>query len=104
MKEPVRDSLSTPMGASSEMPKSLLRVLPLLAAILCLRAVLAAPCLAQNPNGTQDVPVVAAARVERGDIFREASFDAELRPYHEVELHARVSGYLDVMKVMPATR
>jgi hypothetical protein len=61
--------------------------------------VLALPCLAGNPKGTHDVPVVAAARVERGDIFREASFDAELRPYHEVALHARVTRYLDAMKV-----
>lgn len=44
-------------------------------------------------------PVVAAAKVTRGEIYREVSFDAELRPYQEVELHARVTGYLDALKV-----
>ena len=73
--------------------------LPRFSALLCLGAIFASPCCVDAQNGTQDVPVVAAAKVERGDIFREASFDAELRPYHEVALHARVSGYLDVMKV-----
>jgi len=60
---------------------------------------LAVPCLAESTDKAQGVPMVAAAKVERGEIFREASFAAELRPYHEVALHARVSGYLDVMKV-----
>ena len=46
-----------------------------------------------------NIPVVAAARVERGDLGHEVSFEAELRPYQEVELHARVSGYLETMKV-----
>lgn len=77
----------------------LLRVLPRFSAAFLLGVVLTFSRCADNANAAEDVPAVAAARVERGDIFREASFDAELRPYHEVELHARVSGYLDVMKV-----
>lgn len=47
----------------------------------------------------QNVTVVAAAKVTRGEIHREVAFDAELRPYQEVELHARVTGYLDALKV-----
>ena len=43
--------------------------------------------------------VAAAARVEKGDISRTASFDAELRPFQEVELHAKVTGYLETLKV-----
>jgi RND family efflux transporter MFP subunit len=50
---------------------------------------------AENPAP----PIVLAAKIERGDLFREVSFGAELRPYQEVELHARVTGYLDSMKV-----
>ncbi len=69
-------------------------------AVACfLGGFLTIPCLAGSTDKAPDVPVVAAAKVERGDIFREASFDAELRPWQEVALHARVSGYLDVMKV-----
>jgi len=44
-------------------------------------------------------PVVAVARVEREDLFREITFPAEFRPYAEVELHAKVSGYVKEMKV-----
>lgn len=43
--------------------------------------------------------MVAAVPVARGDIFREVSFDAELRPYQEIELHARATGYLEKILV-----
>jgi RND family efflux transporter MFP subunit len=42
---------------------------------------------------------VAAAQVDREDLFNEVSIPAEFRPYVEVELHAKVSGYLDKMNV-----
>jgi RND family efflux transporter MFP subunit len=45
------------------------------------------------------VPAVAVARVEREDLFREITIPAEFRPYNEVELHAKVSGYVKDMKV-----
>jgi len=44
-------------------------------------------------------PVVAAAVVQREQLSQEASFDAELRPFLEVEMHARVTGYLDSITV-----
>src|SRR4029077_15945846 len=44
-------------------------------------------------------PVVAVARVDREDLFREINFPAEFRPYTEVDLHAKVSGYVKDMKV-----
>jgi RND family efflux transporter MFP subunit len=44
-------------------------------------------------------PVVAVARVDREDLFREITFPAEFRPYTEVDLHAKVSGYVKEMKV-----
>lgn len=46
-----------------------------------------------------DIPTVAVVPVTRGQIYREVSFDAELRPYKEIELHARATGYLDKMLV-----
>ncbi|MBL9185227.1 MAG: efflux RND transporter periplasmic adaptor subunit [Verrucomicrobiaceae bacterium] len=46
-----------------------------------------------------DTPTVAVVPVARGEIYREVSFDAELRPYKEIELHARATGYLDKMLV-----
>jgi RND family efflux transporter MFP subunit len=44
-------------------------------------------------------PVVAVARVEREDLFREITFPAEFRPYAEVDLHAKVSGYVKEIRV-----
>ena len=64
--------------------------LPLIAAMCVL--VLILPCRA-------DTPVVAAARIGRGDVSRDLSFDAELRPFQEVELHAKVTGYLQTLTV-----
>ncbi len=46
-----------------------------------------------------DTPIVAVVPVTKGEIYREVSFDAELRPYKEIELHARATGYLDKMLV-----
>jgi RND family efflux transporter MFP subunit len=39
------------------------------------------------------------ARVDREDLFREITIPAEFRPYTEVELHAKVSGYVKDIKV-----
>lgn len=44
-------------------------------------------------------PAVAVARVEREDLFREITIPAEFRPYTEVEVHAKVTGYVKDMKV-----
>ena len=43
--------------------------------------------------------VVAVARVTREDLCNEVSYTAEFRPYEEVELHAKISGYVREMKV-----
>jgi RND family efflux transporter MFP subunit len=44
-------------------------------------------------------PTVAVAKVDREDLYREVTIPAEFRPYVEVELHAKVSGYVDQMNV-----
>lgn len=44
-------------------------------------------------------PSVAVARVERADLFKEITIPAEFRPYTEVDVHAKVSGYVKEMKV-----
>ncbi len=58
-------------------------------------------CIASFLCGTTYAaqPTVAVSCVSRSDGAREVSFDAELRPYMEIELHAKVTGYLDSMKV-----
>ncbi len=45
------------------------------------------------------LPTVAVAQVDREDLFREVTIPAEFRPYQEVTLHAKVSGFVDQMHV-----
>jgi RND family efflux transporter MFP subunit len=45
------------------------------------------------------LPTVAVAKVDREDLYNDVTIPAEFRPYQEVELHAKVSGYVDQMKV-----
>jgi RND family efflux transporter MFP subunit len=42
---------------------------------------------------------VAVARVTREDLYNEVTIPAEFRPYLKVELHAKVSGYVDRINV-----
>jgi RND family efflux transporter MFP subunit len=42
---------------------------------------------------------VAVARVTREDLYNQVTIPAEFRPYVEVELHAKVSGYVQQMNV-----
>jgi RND family efflux transporter MFP subunit len=70
-------------------------------------AVVAALCLAlivssgrSHATAVEAAPTtVAAAKVTREGLFNEVTISAEFRPYVEVELHAKVSGYLDKMNV-----
>jgi RND family efflux transporter MFP subunit len=42
---------------------------------------------------------VAVARVTRQDLYNEVTIPAEFRPYLQVELHAKVSGYVEQISV-----
>ncbi|SPE55494.1 Efflux transporter, RND family, MFP subunit [Verrucomicrobia bacterium] len=44
-------------------------------------------------------PKVPVGRVTREDLYNEVPMAAEFRPYEEVELHAKVSGYVSQMNV-----
>jgi len=44
-------------------------------------------------------PTVAVARVDREDLFQAVTIPAEFRAYEAVDLHAKVSGYVQEMKV-----
>jgi len=46
-----------------------------------------------------DIPSVAVARVQRQDLQRDLVLSAEFRPYEEVDLHAKVAGYLKEIRV-----
>jgi len=53
-----------------------------------------APAAAWADESGGAVPTVAVAVAAREDMFKEISIQAEFRPYQEVDLHAKVSGYL----------
>ena len=56
---------------------------------------------AQTP-GNHDAAtdtVAGVAKVTREDLYKEVRYLAEFRPYEEVELHAKVSGYVSQMNV-----
>lgn len=44
-------------------------------------------------------PVVGVVKVTRENLFETVTIPAEFRPYAEVELHAKVAGYVEQMKV-----
>jgi len=44
-------------------------------------------------------PAVAVARVTRGDIAQSITIAAEFRPFQEIEVHAKVAGYLKSIAV-----
>lgn len=50
---------------------------------------------AENPA----TPTAGVAKVTREDLFKTVSISAEFRPYEEVKLHAKVSGYVNEMNV-----
>ena len=52
-----------------------------------------------NVQGSVTLPSAAVVRVKREDLYKEVTIPAEFRPYVEVELHAKVSGYVDKMNV-----
>jgi RND family efflux transporter MFP subunit len=71
-------------------------ILAVFIAILIQRSLTTGARLATAPAGTT---AVAAAKVTREDLYNEVTIAAEFRPYQEVELHAKVAGYLDQINV-----
>lgn len=49
--------------------------------------------------GATAIPTVAVVKVSREDLYKEITIPAEFRPYNEVELHAKVSGYVKQINV-----
>ena len=47
----------------------------------------------------QAIPAVAVVKVDREDLYKEITIPAEFRPYNEVDVHAKVSGYVKRINV-----
>jgi RND family efflux transporter MFP subunit len=45
------------------------------------------------------IPPVPVAKVQREDLYKELTVQAEFRPYREIDLHAKVAGYLQQINV-----
>jgi RND family efflux transporter MFP subunit len=63
-------------------------------------ALTAAACTPRQPAGaTEELTTVSAARVVRADLSQTLTLAAEFRPYQEVEVHAKVAGYVKTINV-----
>jgi len=49
--------------------------------------------------GLHVAPTAGVAKVTREDLYKQVTIAAEFRPYEEVELHAKVSGFVSKMNV-----
>jgi RND family efflux transporter MFP subunit len=47
-----------------------------------------------STSDSAEVPTVAVAKTARGDITQSLTIAAEFRPFQEIEVHAKVAGYL----------
>jgi RND family efflux transporter MFP subunit len=54
---------------------------------------------APSASSTGDAPTVAVTHPTREDLSRSVSLTAEFRPYQEVEIHAKVAGYVQEISV-----
>lgn len=80
-------------------PTSALRLGPIatLVAVLVGSFVWVPSGRAAEGESAGSVPIVPAVQVLRGNLSQEISYYAELRPYQEVELRAKVTGFLENM-------
>jgi RND family efflux transporter MFP subunit len=54
---------------------------------------------AQTEPGPDQPPTVAVAKVTRGDVSQVLTVAAEFRPYEEIDVHAKVAGFLKSISV-----
>jgi RND family efflux transporter MFP subunit len=54
---------------------------------------------AATPAETTDAPTVAVARVATGTVAQTLTIAAEFRPFQEIEVHAKVAGYVKTINV-----
>ncbi len=68
--------------------------------VLALAALAGAACSRPRAaSDNADVPAVAVAKVVRGDIAQSLTIAAEFRPFQEIEVHAKVAGFLKSISV-----
>lgn len=90
----MQDRLSTFPGLRSVLPGLVAAVALAAAGTACKKAV-----GSEAAKGTAAPAPVAVAKVTRADIAREVVFDAEFRPFQDIDLHAKVAGFVQAMNV-----
>src|SRR5277367_794282 len=99
--EPAAHSSQNPPGPKTARSGVVIKI-GLALAVIAAAAVLAFFLFhhhAEPASERNSLVTVAAAPVTRGEIFNEEEIPGEFRAYVEVELHAKVSGYVDQMNV-----
>jgi RND family efflux transporter MFP subunit len=75
---------------------------PFAVTLAILGAGVAAGCARSNAAATRtsgDAPTVAAAKIGRGDIAQVLIVASEFKPFQEIEVHAKVAGFLKSISV-----
>jgi RND family efflux transporter MFP subunit len=71
--------------------------------VAVLGGVSAAACTRPDPKAADrtagDAPTVAAAKIGRGNVAQTITIAAEFRPFQEIEVHAKVAGFLKSISV-----
>jgi RND family efflux transporter MFP subunit len=52
-----------------------------------------------TPSDAAGLPTAGVAKVARKELYKQITISAEFRPYQEVELHAKVAGYVKAINV-----
>lgn len=84
---------------SAKSRSGLVVIVAVLAAGGAASALLRREAAERKAGGARPRPVVAVARVTRRDLAQRLTIQAEFRPYQEVELYAKVAGYLKAIHV-----
>jgi RND family efflux transporter MFP subunit len=95
----IAETQSTKQPRSPFNPRWMIALAVVVAALAALWLVHRAHAEADDESAAPALPTVAVAKVDREDLYRKVTIPAEFRPYEEVELHAKVSGYVSEMKV-----
>src|SRR5205823_1918067 len=96
---PVRGILSRSASLSREESRMTYSI-PRAIAFMVVGPLAAAGCSQPRAvSGTGDLPTVAVARVLTGDVAQVLSIAAEFRPFQEIDVHAKVAGYLKSINV-----
>jgi len=69
------------------------------AAVVAASAAACSRSQAASPPAAANRPTVAVARAARGDLSDTLTLAAEFRPFQEIDVHAKIAGYLKTISV-----